>query len=715
MSSCSLRKLIILGVTITAIFQDVCGDKIDHHDQRLFEKTGIVVRERVERVKREVGPRIDKKYRRLEHSITVQADIRSRYASTLVTSEVENTEDDAREVFFNVILPDTAFISRFAMEIDGVFYIAEVREKEEAWKKYKEAVKKGSAAGHVGVEARHSNRFKVSVNTGARSKVRFHLLYEELLQRRRGLYQYLVNINPHVKLSHFSLGMSITEQRNITYIATPPLKRHMGEKNADGTLDGANILMSPTDPGKVTVSYNPDLKKLQHKLKEGKHPLQFVLEYEVDRSEIGGEVQLMEGYFVHFIAPENLPPMPKHVLFVLDTSGSMRHRKMQQTIAAMVTILGEMRSKDFITIISFATNVSVWEIDNSAIVKASDSNVKSAINYVEQLEAAGETNINDALIKALTIITHVKQKGVLEGVQPMVFFLTDGHPTVGVTKTQEILQNVKDANSDIQTPIFSLAFGRKTDFNMLRLLSVQNYGFARKIYTAADASLQLEGLYKEVSSPILSDVNFNYLESNIVDQSLTDTAFHTFYQGGEMVVAGMLDATAVEPLIQYEITAHQSSGDYHVSGIGNQYVPDMLSETVDSYIDLVPSVNITDNASFMERLWAYLSVKSLLKKVERGELYSCHDPIRSRRSMGEDEVSWEPIMCNNLERALYLSLRYHFVTPLTSLVVVKPDSIENGDIKEADMFNRKIRVMSKCSDVKAQSVLLILAVAILSF
>ena len=38
---------------------------------------------------------------------------------------------------------------------------------------------------------------------------------------------------------------------------------------------------------------------------------------------MGGEVQLMEGYFVHFIAPENLPPMPKHVVFVLDTSGRL--------------------------------------------------------------------------------------------------------------------------------------------------------------------------------------------------------------------------------------------------------------------------------------------------------------------------------------------------------------------------------------------------------
>ena len=54
----------------------------------------------------------------------------------------------------------------------------------------------------------------------------------------------------------------------------------------------------------------------------------------------------------------------------------------------------------------------------------------------------------------------------------------------------------------------------------------------------------------------------------------------------------------------------------------------------------------------------------------------------------------EPIICNNLERALMLSLKYQFVTPLTSLVVIKPDIIEDGDIQEADMFNRKIRVMS---------------------
>ena len=60
----------------------------------------------------------------------------------------------------------------------------------------------------------------------------------------------------------------------ITYIAVPKLRRHEVGHNVEGSLHGADIIMSPTNPGKVTVSYSPNVKKLQHKLKSGKHPLQ---------------------------------------------------------------------------------------------------------------------------------------------------------------------------------------------------------------------------------------------------------------------------------------------------------------------------------------------------------------------------------------------------------------------------------------------------------
>jgi hypothetical protein len=68
-----------------------------------------------------------------------------------------------------------------------------------------------------------------------------------------------------------------------------------------------------------------------------------------------------------------------------------------------------------------------------------------------------------------------------------------------LNRIQVILSNVNKASIGSKSPsIFSLAFGRQADFDMLKILSLQHFAFARKIYIAADASLQLEGFYKEV-------------------------------------------------------------------------------------------------------------------------------------------------------------------------------------------------------------------------
>ena len=70
---------------------------------------------------------------------------------------------------------------------------------------------------------------------------------------------------------------------------------------------------------------------------------------------------------------------------------------------------------------------------------------------------------------------------------------------------------------------------------------------------------------------------------------------------------------------QYEITAHHTGGEFHATG---DTVVAVETETVDTYIDLVPSFNMS-SYNYMERMWAYLSVHALLRRVERGELYSC--------------------------------------------------------------------------------------------
>ena len=87
---------------------------------------------------------------------------------------------------------------------------------------------------------------------------------------------------------------------------------------------------------------------------------------------------------------------------------------MYQTISAMVTILGEMRSEDYLTIVSFATNITVWDNLGTNLVQATPNNITKAIEYVQSLEAAGETNINGALLQAMSILADTKESAILK-------------------------------------------------------------------------------------------------------------------------------------------------------------------------------------------------------------------------------------------------------------------------------------------------------------
>ena len=95
---------------------------------------------------------------------------------------------------------------------------------------------------------------------------------------------------------------------------------------------------------------------------------QFIVQYDVDLSSTrGNEIQVLDGYFVHYFAPENLQTLPRHVIFVVDVSGSMSGTKLKQTKDAMVTILDDMTEQDYFDIITFSTDVNFWSNKPKAI------------------------------------------------------------------------------------------------------------------------------------------------------------------------------------------------------------------------------------------------------------------------------------------------------------------------------------------------------------
>jgi hypothetical protein len=91
----------------------------------------------------------------------------------------------------------------------------------------------------------------------------------------------------------------------------------------------------------------------------------------------------------------------------------------------------------------------------------------------------------------------------------ILVLLTDGEHNSGKYSSNQITPRVKSSLRDggQNIKIYGLGFGEGADFNLLREMSTKTGGFARKIYAASDAAVQLDSFYAEISSPLLADLN----------------------------------------------------------------------------------------------------------------------------------------------------------------------------------------------------------------
>ncbi|XP_036187833.1 inter-alpha-trypsin inhibitor heavy chain H4-like isoform X1 [Myotis myotis] len=579
------------------------------------------------------------------YSLTVDSRVSSRFAHTVITSRVVNRADSIQEATFQMELPKKAFITNFSMIIDGVTYPGNIKQKDAAQQQYSAAVARGESAGLVKATGRKMEQFQVSVSVAPAAKVTFELVYEELLMRRLGVYELLLKVQPQQLVKHLQMDIHIFEPQGISFLET---------ESTFMTNELADALTVSQNQTKAHIRFKPTLSQQQKPAGQQDTVVDgdFIIRYDVNRTLSGGSIQIENGYFVHYFAPEGLSTIPKNVIFVIDTSGSMMGKKIQQTREALIKILEDLRPEDHFNLISFSSEASQWK---PLLVPASTQNVEEAKKYANSIQARGGTNINNAMLMAVQLLdTATREEQLPLGSVSLLLLLTDGDPTVGETNPKKIQKNVKEAIGG-QYSLFCLGFGFDVSYAFLEKLALDNGGLARRIYEDSDSALQLQDFYQEVANPLLTTVSFEY-PGNAVEE-VTQDNFPLFFKGSEMVVAGKLRAQS----------------------------PDVLSATVSGQL---PTENITFQMEsqvakqeeefqkpkyifhgFMERLWAYLTIHQLLERM----------------------VSTSDAEKQALEtQALGLSLNYSFVTPLTSMVVTKPEGQEQSQVAEKPVENGKV-------------------------
>ncbi|XP_045079699.1 inter-alpha-trypsin inhibitor heavy chain H3-like [Coregonus clupeaformis] len=548
------------------------------------------------------------------YSFHVNSTVTSRYATTIITSRVANRIDQSQEIEFHVKIPKNAFISQFKMTIDGQTYDGVVKQKEEAQQQYTQAVSRGQSAGIVSSVGRTLEEFKTSVTVAALSKVTFELTYEELLKRRLGKYELLIHARPMQPVADFKIDVYINERPGINFLDI---------KGGLSTKALANAITKTHASSEAWVHFYPSKEQQSQCDSCGEQGLNgdLVIVYDVYRNTSMGDLKESKGYFVHHFAPSDLPRIPKNVVFIIDRSGSMHGRKMEQTREALLKILVDLVEDDHFGLITFDYSVSTWKKE---LLPANQENLEAAKSFARHIHDRGATNINAAVLEGTAMLN----RNPREGSASLLILLTDGDPTTGETNLEKIHKNVKEAIGK-KFPLYCLGFGMDVNFEFLEKMALENSGVGRRIYEDSDAALQLQGFYEEVATPLLTDVQMVYVGG----ANLTQTNFSQYYNGSEIVVSGQITDNNIE-MFTAEVIAISKSNRV------------MYSETIpmEEPIEARPD-------SHIQRLWAYLTVKQLLDKE-----------VQSSGKVKE-KVKKE---------ALDLCLKYGFVTPLTSMVVTKP-------------------------------------------
>uniref|UniRef100_H2TGX6 Inter-alpha-trypsin inhibitor heavy chain family member 6 n=1 Tax=Takifugu rubripes TaxID=31033 RepID=H2TGX6_TAKRU len=529
----------------------------------------------------------------------VRCSVVSRYAVTTVQSSVWNqlsvTKEAAFEVDLPILSPMFPTYTLFLNKMDH--HVRHERSGGEAVDKHRE-----------------TEKFRVAVSVPAGAQMLFCLTYEELLPRRLGRYELSLGLRPGQLVQNLTLDVSITEQT---------------EAPASTRVE--------QNPCCARVHYSPSLQQQSSVSPKGVHA-DFMIQYDVALRDLMGEVQVHDGYFVHYFAPKGLPVVPKDVIFVIDVSGSMIGTKIKQTKQAMSTILADLREGDHFNIITFSDQVHTWK--RGRTVRATRQNVRDF-----PLSSPSGTNINAALLSAAQLINPPSSSRHLASHRvPLVIFLTDGEATIGETAGDTILTNARKALGSAS--LFGLAFGDDADFLLLKRLALDNRGVARMVYEDADAALQLKGFYDdEVASPLLSDVQLSYLDDQAFD--VTRSLFPNYFQGSELVVAGKVKPGVKDLKISMSATDSRQRVKMENRVLTSQTEGNGSVDSLDCLANLEGIPNV------VHRLWAYFTIKELLQAK-----LNTTDPATQRLLV---------------DKATNLSLRYNFVTPVTSLVVVQPE------------------------------------------
>ena len=541
----------------------------------------------------------------LNHVVDIS--IEYQVAITKVQQTFRNHTDRDLEATYIFPVPPGASVREFSMWVDGSKVKGELVDADDAKSTYTSIVRQTRNPALLDYMGSDMLRLKVfPVKAGGDQKI--ELSFTSIATKQHDVSEYVYPLESDREsastLKEFRIAATLKSQQAINNIYSP----------------SHDIVVKKINDREAKVTFEKQAVRLDR---------DFQLYFTSSKDDIGltaiqhRPVADEDGYVLFLMSPRaelsKSQKVPRDIVFVMDTSGSMRTGgKMQQAKDALKHCLGSLSSDDRFAVISFASTVNPYR---DHLIEASKDHIANSIKWVDKQYSGGGTAIHSALMSALNM-----QSENAERVFTVAFF-TDGQPTIGETDTNKILADLDEKNT-ASTRVFS--FGLGEDLNAVFLDQIAEQTRAISSYVRADENIETKvaSFFKKIHHPVLANLKLKASGDEVRLTEVYPPELPDLFHGDQLVVLARFQGQGNTGLVlDGNVGSKQRKFEYEVN---------FESKSLEK--------------EFVEELWARRKVGYLLDQIR----------INGEQKELVDEV-------------VVLSKRFGITTPYTSYLIM-PDA-----------------------------------------
>ena len=431
----------------------------------------------------------------LKHT-AVNVDISGFVARVRVVQEFENTFIEPIEAVYTFPLSQNGAVDEMTMLVGTRTVRGKILKREEARKVYETAKSAGQTAARLDQE--RPNIFTQSVaNVMPGETVKIEISYVETLKYEDGAYEFVfpMTVGPRY------MPGSVTDAVKIS----PPIAA--GRAGHDVSINvnlNAGVPVESIRSGSHGIEQlnnSPSFARISLKNEKVIPNKDFILRYDVTGKRIEDAVIAHRsgrgGFFTMILQPPDIPApedrIPKEIVFVLDTSGSMSGFPIEKAKEAMKLSLDGLYPEDTFNLITFAGDTHVLFEEP---VPATQANIEAAQAFLDGQRGGGGTEMMKAIKAALDPSDskeHVR----------IVCFMTDAF----VGNEDEIVAEIQ---RHPKARVFSFGIGSSVNRSLLDRMAEAGRGEVEYVSLTDDGSRAAKRFYERVRTPMLTDISIDW-------------------------------------------------------------------------------------------------------------------------------------------------------------------------------------------------------------